>query len=161
MKRAAAILALSSAIGLAAGCSRRADTNDWLLRTEAAHQDADRLIPLGDVDGARAALRAAAALPVPKAASPGDARIVRQDLYYGLATLETEHGKPEEAVRWATVGLSLGRGEDVFTANLEIVRGRALERLGDPSGASRDYHDALLVTEALLDRSLGDGKTLP
>jgi hypothetical protein len=45
----------------------------------------------------------------------------------------------------------------VFTANLYIARGKALERQGDASGASRDYHDALLLTEGLLDKSLGKG----
>jgi hypothetical protein len=155
MNRVAAFLALVSALALATACSGRADASAWIERGEAAHHDADRLLAQGDVAGARAALRAAAEAPVPEAASPGDARIVRQDIYSRLATLEAEHAEPKEAVRWATRGLSLGRGEDVFTANLEIVRGRALERLGDASGASRDYHDALVVTEALLDLSLG------
>jgi hypothetical protein len=155
MNRAAAFFALVSALALATACSGRTDASDWIERAEAAHHDADRLLARGDVAGARAALRAPAEAPVPGTASPGDARIVRQDLYSRLATLETEHAEPKDAVRWATAGLSLGRGEDVFTANLEIVRGRALERLGDANGASRDYHDALVVTEALLDLSLG------
>jgi hypothetical protein len=160
MKHVAVLLGIVSALALVVACSGRTSTSDWILHAETAHHDADRLLPLGDAAAARTALQAAAEVPVPKGTSPRDARIVRQDLYCRLASLEVDRANPEEAVRWATTGLSLGRGEDVFTANLEIVRGRALERLGDANGASRDYHAALVVTEALLDLSLGaSGKT--
>lgn len=160
MRYVAAFVAFVSALALVVACSGRTGTSDWIQRAEAAHHDADRLLPLGDVAAARTTLRTAVEAPVPDGTGPRDARIVRQDLYCRLASLEVDRANPEEAVRWATTGLSLGRGEDVFTANLEIVRGRALERLGDANGASRDYHDALVVTEALLDLSLGGpGKT--
>lgn len=155
MNSRAAFPALFSALVLVSACSGRTETGSWIERAETAHHDADRLLSQGDVAGARNALRTLAESEIPKNARPEDARIVRQDLYSRLATLEAEHAEPKEAVRWATQGLSLGRGEDVFTANLEIVRGRALERLGDANGASRDYHDALVITEALLDLSLG------
>jgi hypothetical protein len=158
MRRVAAFVAFVSALVLVVACSGRTGTSDWIERAETAHHDADRLLPLGDVAAARTALRAAAEAPVPEGASPRDARIVRQDLYCRLASLEVDRADPAEAVRWATTGLSLGRGEDVFTANLEIVRGRALERLGNANDASRDYHDALVVTEALLDLSLGGSR---
>ena len=62
------------------------------------------------------------------------------------------------AAEWATRGLGLGRPIDAFTTNLLIVRGRAFEQMNDAAGASRDYHDALVTTEALLDRSL-EGNT--
>jgi hypothetical protein len=155
MTHRAAFVALVSALVLVPACSGRTAASGWIERAEAAHHDADRLLAQGDVAGARNALRTFAESDVPKNARAEDARIVRQDLYCRLATLESEHGEPREGVRWATTGLSLGRGEDVFTANLEIVRGRALEHLGDANGASRDYHDALVITETLLDLSLG------
>lgn len=155
MTHRAAFVALFSALVLVSACSGRTEAGSWIGRAEAAHHDADRLLSQGDVAGARNALRTLAEADVPKNARPEDARLVRQDLYCRLAALEAEHGAPEDAVRWATKGLSLGHGKDVFTANLEIVRGHALERLGDANGASRDYHDALVITETLLDLSLG------
>jgi hypothetical protein len=139
------------------GCSSTRASEDWVTQAESAHHVADERLGQGDFEGARSALRSATESKVPKGTNPEDARVVRQDLYYRLAALELSQNKPEEARRWATVGLELGRGTDVFTANLYIARGKALERRGDASGASRDYHDALLITEALLDKSLGKG----
>jgi hypothetical protein len=139
------------------GCSARDGASDWVARAEAANQEADRRLSAGDVDGARGVLKAAVAAGVPGSAKPADARALRQDLYYRLASLELGKARPKDAADWATRGLELGRAKDVFTSNLLIVRGRALEQQGDPRGASRDYHDALLVTEALLDVSLQGG----
>jgi hypothetical protein len=153
MNRVSALLVLSGA--LLAGCARHEATKDWLASAEAAHRTADRELPAGDVNGARDVLRRAAEAEPPSDANDLDTGAVRKDLYYRLALLEVEHGTPEGAVRAATDGLALGTGKDVFTANLEIVRGHAYEKLGNAALASRDYHDALLVTEALLDRSLG------
>lgn len=157
MKRATLIAVTLVALGLA-GCAARSDPEDWVTRTEGAHQTADERLGQGDVDGARSALRSATETAVPKGTNAEDARVVKQDLYYRLAALELAQNRTDEAIRWATTGLDLGRGSDVFTANLHIARGKALERRGDASGASRDYHDALLITEALLDKTLGDEK---
>jgi hypothetical protein len=137
-----------------ASCSAKEDAGDFFSRTESANEEADRRLGSGDQAGARAILREAAEAKVPADARRGDARAVRQDLLYRLAALELGASRPTEAARAATRGLELGRSKDVFTSNLLIVRGRAFEELGDPRGASRDYHDALLVTEALLDKSL-------
>lgn len=145
---------------VASACSARHAPEDWVTDAESAHRVADERLGLGDPDGARSALRSALESKVPKSMNPADARVVRQDLYYRLAALELSENRPEDAVRWATAGLGLGEANDVFTANLHIARGKALERRGDASGASRDYHDALLITEALLDKSLG-GKEPP
>jgi hypothetical protein len=161
MTRLAARLALAGALVVSVACSRRTDASDWLGRAEAAHVEATRHLEGHDVDGARAALRDAAQARVPGDATADDARIVRQDLYARLATLELGQGQARQAAAWATAGLDLGRGKDVFTTNLLIVRGRAMEQLGDASSASRDYHDALVVTEALLDQSLGGAGQSP
>lgn len=155
MKRSAASFAFACALVVSVACSRRTDASEWLARAEAAHEEASRHLAAHDAPGARDALRAAAEAKVPAGATPEDARVVRQDLYGRLATLELGQSGAREAVTWATAGLDLGRSTDVFTSNLLIVRGRALEQLGDASSASRDYHDALVVTEALLDQSLG------
>jgi len=144
-------------VALLAGCSATRGSEDWVAQAESAHHVADERLAQGDVDGARQVLRSATETSVPKKTNPEDARVVRQDLHYRLAALELSQNRPDEARRWATAGLELGRGTDVFTANLYIARGKALEKQGDASGASRDYHDALLITEALLDKSLGKG----
>lgn len=157
MKRAA--LYLFVVLVVTSACSARSGSEDWVTQAESAHQVADERIGQGDIDGARHALRSATESPVPKSTNREDARVVRQDLYYRLAALELAQNKPDDALRWASAGLDLGKGSDVFTANLHIARGKALERRGDASGASRDYHDALLITEVLLDRSLGDQKS--
>jgi hypothetical protein len=126
----------------------------WLAEAEAAHQDADRRIHVGDVVGARAVLLRAAEETPPKAASSEDARVVRQDFYARLATLDVERGHAKEALASATAGLALGRAADPFTVNLLITRGHAFEQLEDTARATADYHDALVVTETLLDRTL-------
>jgi hypothetical protein len=151
MKRVACVL---FALFVLASCSSKEDAGDFFSRAESANREADRRLSSGDPASARAILRDATDAKVPSGARAGDARAVRQDLLYRLASLELGAGHAREAVASATEGLDLGRSKDVFTSNLLIVRGRALEQLGDPRGASRDYHDALLVTEALLDRSL-------
>jgi hypothetical protein len=142
------------ALFVLASCSAKDDAGDFFSRAESANVKADQRLSSGDGAGARAVLRDAAQAKVPAGARTGDARAVRQDLLYRLASLELGASRAKEAEAAATQGLELGRSKDVFTSNLLIVRGRALEQLGDPRGASRDYHDALLVTEALLDRSL-------
>jgi hypothetical protein len=157
MKQAVSVILLVLVAALLGGCSATRGTEDWVTQAESAHHVADERIGQGDIDGARNALRSATESKAPKGTNPEDARVVRQDLYYRLAALELSQNKPNDAERWASVGLELGRGTDVFTANLFIARGKALERRGDASGASRDYHDALLITEALLDKSLGKG----
>jgi hypothetical protein len=156
MKRAA-VVALFVLAASSGACSSTRGAEDWVTQAESAHQVADERLGQGDVQGARNALRTATESKVPKSANPDDARVVRQDLYYRLAALELSQDKPNDAERWATLGLDIGRGTDVFTANLYIARGKALEKRGDASSASRDYHAALLITESLLDRSLGKG----
>ena len=136
-----------------------ASARNFIAQGEAAHFESQHRLAQGDVESARTALESALRVPAPRAAEAGDVRVVRQDLFYQLAALELEHGRPEEAVRFATEGLALGVATDAFTANLQIARGRALERTGDPSGAARDYHAALVTSEALLERSLGHDKT--
>jgi predicted negative regulator of RcsB-dependent stress response len=157
MKRTA--VALLFLLVAATACSARSSSEEWVTQAESAHHVADERIAQGDFDGARTALRSATEAPVPGTTNREDARVVRQDLYYRLASLDLSQSRPDDAVRWATTGLDLGRGTDVFTANLFIARGKALERRGDASGASRDYHDALLISEALLDKTLGTEKS--
>jgi hypothetical protein len=59
------------------------------------------------------------------------------------------------AWRRARRGLSLGKALDVFTANLWLVRGEALEALGRDSEAAASYYAALEIDNALLQGVLG------
>jgi hypothetical protein len=136
------------------GCGGRDDGN-WVARAEAANREADRLLASGDTGGARLALQNAETAMAN--ATGNDERAVRLDLLYRLARIDLGTGDVKGAAGWAARGLELGRTNDSFTTNLLIVRGRALEKMGDAIGASRDYHDALLITERLLDKSL-EGK---
>ena len=152
-------------VGGAVACSERRDGDEaaemhaFIAQGEAAHFEAEHRLAQGDAAGARAALESALRAPSPRGADPGDVRVVRQDLLYQLAVLALDEGHPEDAARLATEGLALGAATDVFTSNLQIARGRALERTGDPKGAARDYHAALVTSEALLERSLGRDKS--
>jgi hypothetical protein len=149
-------VAMCSSLGCASiGSKDPLETRNWVAQGEAAHFEAEHRLTMGDVSGARTVLEHAARSEAPRSANETDARIVRQDLYYQLASLELEQGKAVDAVRWAAEGLDLGTAQDAFTANLQIARGKALERSGDANGATRDYHAALVITEALLEKALG------
>ncbi len=144
---------LVAALALLAACAgSRDDTGSWVTSAETAHHEADRLLAAGDAHGARDVLQRL------ETTMPGDAngatRAVHADLLYRVAELDLRENDVKGAVDSATRGLELGRSNDAFTTNLLIVRGRAHEKLGDAVAASRDYHDALVITEALLDRSL-------
>ena len=108
----------------------------------------------GDRDEAIAALERLVAREVPDDVAAEDARVVLQDAYARLAALYLEAGDAGAARREADRGLALGEVDDVFTANLLVARGRADEALGRDQEAARDYHRAIRVHEALLDRAL-------
>ena len=146
---------------VAVACSGGESPRDWLAAAQEAHREADLLRQAGDGAGAARVLRERAEAPAPERTHTEDARIVRQDLYYRLAEAELAQHRVVEAAAAATRGLDLGRRQDVFTANLLVVRGQALEMQGDRRGASRDYHEAMLVNEALLDALLPPQKATP
>lgn len=162
--RPTSLLALSMAFLLAlwAGCAAP-DTTDpgargsaasWVREVREAHVLADAAEAQGDLDAARATLAQASELSPPAEVAPTHARAVRQDLYFRLAALAARQGEARMARDTATAGLALGRGDDVLTANLLIVRGEAHEALGDARAASTDYLAALRINEALLDAVL-------
>lgn len=130
----------------------------WLAQAEHAHEVATAAAEARQWDTARGALRAAIEAEVPSGVSAQDRRVVRQDLAYRLAEVELSAGAAEAAVRWAERGLEEGRGNDVFTANLLVIRGRANEAVGRDRPAANDYFEALEINEALLRRSLGEGE---
>ncbi len=123
-------------------CGSGEDTA-WFARVDTALS-----APAGSPD-ASLRLRAAWALPVPSSVAPDDARVLRQDIAFRLASLELA-ASPRNAHETASAGLKLGRASDVFTTNLLIVRGKASEALGDDKQAATDYYDAMVVAEGML-----------
>ena len=148
------VLVLAACGGHAEGGEARA----WLTRVEAAHHAATTLLLSGDADAAQRALVAAVDLTPPGRVSARDARVLRQDLLYRLTELDLLRNRPHEAEIWADRGLALGEASDIFTANLLIARGRARQVQDHATAASRDYHAALIVSEALLEASLGGSR---
>ncbi|MCK7475969.1 MAG: hypothetical protein MZV49_26295 [Rhodopseudomonas palustris] len=65
------------------------------------------------------------------------------DALFRLALVELEASNPRRARERAEQGLALGAGRDVFTANLYLAHGRALEGLGIDLEAAASYHRAL------------------
>jgi predicted negative regulator of RcsB-dependent stress response len=112
----------------------------------AQHAEVDRLIDSGELEKARSVLEAALGRP--------KQRVIRQDLYYRLAEVNLELSLPDRALAAADAGLALGRGADIFTANLLVSEGRALESLHRDREAAATYADALAIDEALLEKAL-------
>ena len=139
-----------------AGCAREQAATDWVSQAREAHREADQLVAAGNAEAARQALEVAVHTEPPPATADTVARIVRQDLFYRIASLEIEDGNAELALDSASRGLALGEENDVFSANLRIVRGQAHEALGHRHEAAADYHAALTISEALLDQALGE-----
>lgn len=151
MRRVLAAVLLLTSFGLGAAACVDDDAGAWLARAKSAHAAADRALSAGDIVAAREALASFAEQPPPHGVAPEDARVVRQDVHYRLSRLALEAGDPDAALRWAEEGLALGRGDDVFTANLYVARGQAREALGQPAEAAADYHEALKINEQLLE----------
>jgi len=134
-------------------CGRPAEGERWIAVAREAHQAADDALARGDAAGAREALRRVVELRAPEAVAPDDRRAVLQDAFFRLAYVELDQARPAAALDWAEMGLRQ-RSVDVFTANLLLARGRALEALGDGARAAADYYDALRIHDELLQRAL-------
>jgi hypothetical protein len=161
MKRWMLALVLGAATVLSIACSGDEGSKLWLSTAMQAHRDADALEQAGDLVGAARILHECAESKAPAGLHAEDGRVVRQDLYYRLSTLKLASGLAREASASATAGLVLGQREDVFVANLLVVWVQALEALGDSRGASRDYHAALRINEALLEAHLSPSPKNP
>jgi hypothetical protein len=130
-------------------CSR---SPDWAEVAAQHHAEADRLIDAGNRVGARAELEAIITA-APHAGEDG--RRVSQDAYFRLARLALDDHDPARAARDADAGLALGGGEDLFVANLLVVRGAAHEALGEAAAAVSVYQRALRINERLLHEEVG------
>lgn len=147
------------AVAVALGCdSGSPEAARWLEQQRAASTRADEALAEGNPERARTLLEQSLKQAPPPSLHENDARIVRQDIYYRLATMDLADKNPKGALAWADRGLALGRADDVFTANLLIARGRSHEALGDARAAGHDYYEALKITDRLLQDALsGDG----
>ena len=117
---------------------------------------ADAAAARGDFDGARATLRALSEEGLPRSVAASDRQRIEQDLIFRRAVLALRAGDAALAQALASEGLELGAGDDPFSVNLWVVRGRAREKLGETEQAAEDYHRALLANEALLTRALNE-----
>jgi hypothetical protein len=151
----ARVLVVLALAGAATGCGvRSTSAGAWAAQVSDASARADHVRAYGERAAARLALISLTQLPVPDGVAPDDGRAVRMDAFFRLAQLELEDSSPKAARAWAEQGLALGARGDVFTANLHLAHGRALEALGVDLEAQASYHRALVVTEALLGTAL-------
>jgi tetratricopeptide (TPR) repeat protein len=150
-------IAIGLALAVNLGCKRELRNDSaalWITEMQASHTAADSLLAHRDVDAARDALIASWRRSPPSIIDAADARAIRQDVAYRLAELEIDARHPDAAMSWADRGLALGQDETVMTANLLMVRGRMFERAGQSQKAVADLHQALLINEKLLARTL-------
>lgn len=133
------------------------DAAIYMAEARSAHQRAESMLEAEDFETASKELELFLEVPVPQSVNEDDARVVRQDVFYRLAGIALDRDDPIGAQNWAEQGLNEGLAEDVFTANLYVVRGAAREALDRDVDAAADYHEALLINDALLQRLLGDG----
>jgi predicted negative regulator of RcsB-dependent stress response len=152
---------LTCACGLGACSASEPDSlsaaSDWLGLVQRSHTRADEAIAAGQPDRARAALQSALEAAVPSQVRAEHARVVRQDLWFRVAMIDTPE-RPAEALLAADNGLLLGRADDIFCSNLLAARGRALAALGRDTEAASSYHEALEIDERLLHAALGRGQ---
>jgi tetratricopeptide (TPR) repeat protein len=141
------------------GCGRerepvsQLDATEWLDQIALAHAEAD--LPAGEPS---ARLEQALALPVPSDVLPMHRRVAHQDLLFRIGRAELAAKHFDRALAAADRGLALGQQTDMFTGNLLIVRGEALEALGRATEAASAYYDALEINRKLLQHVLGEAQ---
>jgi tetratricopeptide (TPR) repeat protein len=136
---------------LLAACSRA--PRDWSELAAVRHAEADNLIDHGDRDRARQVLEAIVA-SAPESGAESTRRVLLQDTRFRLARLALDAHDAALAARHADAGLALGGDDDLFVANLLVVRGAAHEAMGEPGSAVPLYQRALRINEALLHQTL-------
>jgi len=137
---------------LALGCSRGLPHGDsrWLDDASSRHALADEQLARGEVPAARATLLSIVHGRTPDDVSADDRSVVLQDTYFRLAKLDLDGGDARGALANADHGLGEGRADDLFVANLLVVRGAAHEAIGEGPAAVEDYHQALVINDRLL-----------
>jgi len=143
-----------AALALACSQARVGGETPWVADAARRHAVADERLQAGNPAAAKAALLEIVNDAVPPAVPADDRRGVLQDTYFRLAELDLQARDARGALGSADRGLALGRADDLFVANLLVVRGAAHEALGDGPAAATDYHDALLINDKLLTETL-------
>ena len=161
VQRAWLVLGLLGSCSLSACGDERApepapDAATWLSQLRSAHPRADAALSAGNVDDAVAVLAEAGRAPMPAELLAADRRVLHQDLLYRLGGAELDRAEPARALAAAERGLGLGRAQDVFTANLLVVRGEALQALERETEAAASYFEALEINRALLAQVLDE-----
>ena len=137
-----------------ASCLASREDADFVRRSIEAHRLADAAIEKGEVAEARAHLEAIWQEQAAGSLAEADRRVILQDVAYRLADLESAAGEHGQALLRCDAGLALGQHDDLFTANLLVERGRALEDLGRDAEAVKSYAQAMHINEQLLDGAL-------
>ena len=145
---------------LAGGCARARHDGDarWIADAERRHALADQQLQAGNVAAAREALLGIVDGRTPADLPAGDRRGVLQDTYFRLAELDLKAGDPRAALTDVQRGLGLGGADDLFVANLLVVRGAAHEAMDDGAAAAADYHAALVINDKLLAETLQESR---
>ena len=128
--------------------------DSWIGDVRSAQENAERAAQRGNYREAIQRLQPVANGELSRPARASDGRAIRQDAFYQLARWSLVDEDADGALAFADAGLALG-GDDIFRANLWVVRGQAHEALGQSTRAAADYHEALLINETLLDNVLG------
>jgi predicted negative regulator of RcsB-dependent stress response len=141
---------------LLALCSLACSRKPMLPRSLAdQHARVDALLQMGYLAGAERQLdRMWRTLRWNRADSTRFGRQALQDVAFRLGQVMLEEKKPGEALDACTRGLALGEQDDLFTANLLILRGNILQELGKPLPAAEDFHRALVINQELLHKVL-------
>ncbi len=127
------------------------ESGSWLRTARRAHQVADDAKTVEQRGQAVAELEEALqALP---AHAPG-VDWVRLDLGARLAQLQLEQGDARSALSWVQRVMPKQPEPSVPAANLLVVAGRAYEQLGNEKQAVESYHQALVMNQTLMERSL-------
>lgn len=148
------VLALALAALFFGSCTRESEAAVWLGAIDDAHGALESASSRDAKLEAMDTLEALIEPDAPTYIARNDARTVRQDAYYVLASTALSVGDPYAARRFATSGLQLGQRKDVLVTNLLVARGEALEMLGEPQRAATDYHRALVMASEMLDERL-------
>jgi hypothetical protein len=126
----------------------------WLVVARDNHGKVDALLDQGQaVDAARLVAEIVERAPPPDPpAAKATRRILIQDAYFRIALMALEAGHTLVAGLQAEQGVAQGEAEDLFTANLLIVRAVAHDRLGEEQLASAARQRAARINQTLAER---------
>jgi len=138
--------------------SDRSMASQWIINAHQANLEADQAMARGDLKSVSRTLKPIVLAPVPTGISQEDRRVIQQDACFRLALSQLYTGNPQQALEWGQRGLSWGKHDDLFTANLYIAQGHAFDSLGKYDLAADRFHQALIINETLFNQALQEPK---